>query len=724
MAIRRKQQVPEIVSGYEVFEGLISFVRPSTRATNLIKNPRMWDTSNYTAINSTEISYTHSEQYRGLFSLYCSASAGSYNAIAYEINLTGNQKYKFSVDFKAKANETVSLYVSSIPVGEPVLAEDEEEIVTEDEEEFSVEVGWDTSLVLHTKSFISTGDWQRLNFEFTPSTTDDYYVMVVAESDVDFYTDGWLLVKSDDMSGENETYFDGDTLSYTLLDDYFWSGERNESPSVRLRGSGASGREVFLSDLGFRVRGVAGLGMNPVSNIAVPINTGGGYYQNTIPNIRSISVVGSIIEQSRAEYMGIHRKLIDLFKSDRTPNKQPLLMRVYNHDNRNKTIVPILELKVVYQSGLEGQFVSDYGEIISLDFTEYDQFIIEEKDNAEEFVQSPTNASGIIALLYTGEVDNMNGGPTPSSDTTSIYSIVTSNEGDVYVGGDIESRNHIALYNGATWEDIGGGMVDPVQAVMEYEDYIFFAGDSGDIKYYSKEDETLSTPTSIPNDTIRALAWRNDTIFVAGDFTTPFAYLATYDLDADTWGELDSDHPNGIIRCLLLSKDRTKLFLAGDFTQIGATSHNRIAYYDFEDEEFVVMGSGLGTSSEYVSDIIETWDGSIYACGDFSTTGDTSVRFVAKYSWQTGEWLPLTGQSFWETYSTHVSDLSSMAVTNEGVIYMAGHSSSSIARSLIFKYVGNGFISPTHISVSGLTVPIGYACLSPASDGGIYAGKG
>lgn len=733
--VDRKFKLPDIVSGYEIFEGLISFTRPSTYAVNLIKNPRMWSMTGYSGLGDTDVIQTHDEQYRGLFSLYCSGSTGVYNGVGYEIALAGDQKYKFSADVKGQSNQPVYFYLDVTGAQTPA-----------------------TATIIQTE--ILSGRWQRISWEFVPPVNGTYSVIIATDNDIPFHTDGWMLFSSNDVSGEPETYFDGDTESFTLSADFSWSGGRDTSYSVRRSGSGASGKEIFLSDLGFIVQGTVGLGKNPVNNIATALPTGGGYYQDTIPSIRQISLAGKVFDESRLGFMNVRRNLIDLFKPDRTPKKQPMLMRVYNLDSRKRVITPVLEAHVVYSSGLEGSYVSDYSEMMQLKFIQYDQNIIEEKDTAEEVLTSLVESEGVDYLRADGEIDDI---PLPSDEDLDVYiinAIEQSRTGEIYAGGKIldssaTSKRHIIRYDGSKWERIdegyGDSINDSVYAIKEFETkYIAIGGNdisSKPLKVYNRVSGSMTSyPTEDPNGAIYALEERSGTLFVGGNFTVPNGYLATYSIGEagaiviaeneniittesgdviiinDSWGEIDGNYPNGTVRCLLLSRDETKLFVGGDFTQVGSESHNRIVYYDFEDEEWVAMGSGLGDS---VYGIAEGLDGTIYACGKFTTiqSGAVYATYIARFKWQDTEWTPLENEYNWRSYASSTLDsINAVAVDKDGGLYLGGTRTTpttyaNLPKTSIFKYANQTIISPLHFLTGSVHA------LKAMPGGGIYIGS-
>jgi len=191
-----------------------------------------------------------------------------------------------------------------------------------------------------------------------------------------FYTDMWQL--------EDKPYvtlpFLGHAMQYSHDNydgAYSWWGTSYYSESVRTDRAYESGREVDLSELGFRLTGIVGLGINPINHVINDIASGGGVYSSTADGTRTFTLVGRIYGKDMQDILTKHRDLYELLRpKGRNIQDQPttLLFRIWDCEKKNWVGQPIY-IYCRYTSGLEGAIDSETSEDIAITFTSEDPYV-------------------------------------------------------------------------------------------------------------------------------------------------------------------------------------------------------------------------------------------------------------------------------------------------------------------------------------------------------------
>ncbi|MBL8875854.1 MAG: hypothetical protein JNM86_08675 [Phycisphaerae bacterium] len=182
--------------------------------------------------------------------------------------------------------------------------------------------------------------------------------------------------------------------------------------------------------------------------------------------------------------------------------------------------------------------------------------------------------------------------------------------GSFTTAGGVAAKN-IACWDGANWEQIGGGTNGFIVSVA-----------------------TLS----------------DGRLVIAGNFTlagnVPVAHIAIWDgVQWSGLGEGLSGTPAGPINFqvnALAADANGGVYAAGAFTTAGTTPVTNIAYWD--GTTWSALGSGLsgfGAGQPWVSDLLLLPSGELLASGAFSDAGGTAVKSIAK--WDGTSWSNIAG---------------------------------------------------------------------------------
>jgi hypothetical protein len=175
-----------------------------------------------------------------------------------------------------------------------------------------------------------------------------------------------------------------------------------------------------------------------------------------------------------------------------------------------------------------------------------------------------------------------------------VYALAVYN-GELYAAGEFNtagtiSANHIARWNGVTWDSVGYGL----------------------------------------GNTVYSLAVYNNELYAGGIFTN-----GIYKWNGTTWAMVGSGVPttssNGVFA---LDSCFGKLYVGGQFTTAGGISASNIASWDGTTWSTV----GLGTDQK-VNTLCQ-YNGQLYVGGYFSVAGGNSANHIA--SWNGSAWSSLT----------------------------------------------------------------------------------
>lgn len=371
-----KKMLPKVENGYELGAdryGYFSIIRPEERTINYIKNP-------------TFLSNAADEAYKFWGTSYALCDYG-YN---YD-NASGAIKDR---DFSmtgggAKISPTVNTlskctiyYDVTLPAG-TYTASAYYSGGADHEFQFRVTNTSGTTQYGETAANFGTGlnTFQRIYVTFTIPTqlTARIHLSEFADSLgrlSAFYTDMWQC--------EDNPYVTQPFFGWRKIHDhdiapgaYEWLGVPYYSESVRTDKAYESGRAIELSELGFKLTGIAGLGVNPINTVITPIASGGGIFDGSTDAPRTFTLIGRFYGSDLQDVLTKRRNLYELIRpSGRNTYDQPttLIFRIWDCAKKNWTGQPLL-IYCRYVSGLEGAIDSETSEDITITFTSEDPYI-------------------------------------------------------------------------------------------------------------------------------------------------------------------------------------------------------------------------------------------------------------------------------------------------------------------------------------------------------------
>lgn len=143
-----------------------------------------------------------------------------------------------------------------------------------------------------------------------------------------------------------------------------------------------------------------------------------------------------------------------------------------------------------------------------------------------------------------------------------------------------------------------------------------------------------------PNNLVRSFEMYNNELYAVGSFTNisgnTCMHVASWDGDINGWA------PAGIgVPGLLFDMEvhNSELFIAGGFNASAPNYSMNITKFD--GTNYSECGVGLGSTSEKVY-CLASYNGEIYAGGDFQYSGGTLVNGIAKWDGVSNEWSPVS----------------------------------------------------------------------------------
>lgn len=374
MAIKHK--LPKTEIGYELGEnryGYFSIIQPEERTINYVKNP-------------TFLSHAPDASYKALGYLYpdCDLGYSYVNASGSikdrDFSITGGGA-KITPD-DADQNECIIYYPITLAAGTYTASV---YYSGGADHEFQLRVTNTTRTVQYgeTASNFGTGlnSFQRIFVTFTVPTQMNLHIRFSELADSmgrlsPFYTDMWQCEDKPYMTQS----FIGQSKVHTHDDApgaYSWWGVPHYSESVRTERAYESGKIVDLSELGFKLTGVAGLGINPINTVVTPVASGGGVFEGSTDAPRTFTIIGRFYGEDLQDILTKRRNLYELIRpSGRNTYDQPttLLFRIWDCQKKNWTGQPLF-IYCRYISGLEGAMDSETSEDITITFTSEDPYI-------------------------------------------------------------------------------------------------------------------------------------------------------------------------------------------------------------------------------------------------------------------------------------------------------------------------------------------------------------
>jgi len=221
--------------------------------------------------------------------------------------------------------------------------------------------------------------------------------------------------------------------------------------------------------------------------------------------------------------------------------------------------------------------------------------------------------------------------------------------GELFVGGRFTtaggiSANHVARWNGRTWQAVGSGITgDP------FYNLFCFAEFDGDL-IAGGQFEAAGGPNNIArwdgaawhqvgsgtNYPVEALSIYDGELIAGGIFTSaggvPVNRIARW--NGSAWDSLGSGLTGGLWGVIDLTIYDGLLIAGGNFSAAGGVAANAIARWD--GSSWDSLGSGM---IDGVVNALAVYDGELIAGGSFTSAGGTPANYIAR--WNGSTWQPL-----------------------------------------------------------------------------------
>lgn len=703
--------IPEPQGGYVLNpqKGWFSVIVPYQR-TNLITNGSFeTNTTSWTAVGGS-IARSTTDQYHGAYSLAITPSGGTNSDGAFfgTVSLTSGTTYAFSLKIKATANRKYTLSIATTGGSD-----------------------------LTASTFVATGRWQWVwgFWTETSSTTRRLYIRKAAhDSAAVFYIDGVQIEACGSEGTFVTTYIDGDQrplIPGQTPAPFSWNGTPHASTSTRLATTRAGGRVVNLDEYRYRVTGLLGLGMTPITNIATPQGVAdGAAFQTAIARSRAITINGLFDAWSLSDMQRRQSSLYDAIGVDSVLPRQPLVIHYQGYDCLRPTS-DIGRIVASYERGLEGQLTTLERETAPITFTQWLPGITADDDGVALNVQtSVANANRIIQRSAAGLWAAMGTGAN-----SLVYAIAVGLDGKIYAGGGftamggVANTSGIAYWDGSAWNAVGTGVTggNTVTALAVGPDGVIYAGGNftqmGGVanttriaKWNGSAWSALSTGA---DNTVWSLVFGNDgTLYAGGAFAniggSAIANIAKW--NGSAWSAL-----SGAVSatCYALARDAGgNIYAGGAFTSIGATTTNGVAKWN--GTSWSAMGTGVNTAGgETVRALAVAPNGFVYAGGTFVQIGGATATFYIGY-WDGSSWQALAG--VYPNLNVHALYFDASGVlwiggefTGVGTMLVGG----LLTSTGLVRYVGGTYLN------ADVTLPAGVVAvyeIGGTRDGRIFVG--
>ena len=504
--------------------------------------------------------------------------------------------------------------------------------------------------------------WSRLWVTGFSTGSNDLRLYVETDEQVasarTFYVDGAQMERHPYPT----TYCDGDQPGCR------WNGVAHNGTSQRDQFTRAGGRWVQLSgeereaqDLYMTVAG--GLGAAPIFQNVQPFSLApGSYLQSTrlTPRVITLTFHAKHHVNDRSEPVSLaalhqlRQLLIDVVKPDRTRLSEPVW---FEYDDG----LP-LYFQARYEGGLEGdwdmrnQFVNSF----PLRLLAASPLMVE--DSQEVAVLDFQDQARVIEVIgrINGTWNRMNYGIGGS-----VADLEIGTKGELFAGGTFGLVNFdgraispftvsqkVTYWDGEKWSPIGtgssaGAVVNDVAIAPNGDIYVTGAfttmggvAANNIAKWNGSVWSALGT--GLNSDGVHISIDARGNVYVGGQFTTAGGVTANYIArwDGSKWHGLGQfSGLNSDVNSITISPDGSYLYAGGSFSDQNSdpgSNLEKVTYYDVATDRFSAVGNGF---NDTVLEVILSPAGVLYACGDFTLSGTTTINYIGKF--EGGAWLPL-----------------------------------------------------------------------------------
>jgi hypothetical protein len=250
-----------------------------------------------------------------------------------------------------------------------------------------------------------------------------------------------------------------------------------------------------------------------------------------------------------------------------------------------------------------------------------------------------------------------------------VESIAIDSLNNVYVAGYFTSAggvpvNYIAKWNPntSTWSALGSGLgpsgIDIYSIAIDSLNNVYVGGQFtsaggvpvNNIAKWNPNTNIWSALTSGINFFVISIAIDSvDNVYVGGQFTTAGGVsaknIAKWNPNTSTWSALGTGTNTGAnINVKTIAIDSVNnVYIGGSFTSAGGVPANYIAKWNPNTSTWSALGSGLNTTDVFFGAFSIAIDSlnNVYVGGQFTSAGDVSANYIAKWNPNTSIWSAL-----------------------------------------------------------------------------------
>ncbi len=235
-----------------------------------------------------------------------------------------------------------------------------------------------------------------------------------------------------------------------------------------------------------------------------------------------------------------------------------------------------------------------------------------------------------------------------------VYDLAVMEEA-LFVAGDFATAGSETAANFAVWEPGAqiwisvGSTQTPIRALAADVDriYAMHVPPKGEIAVWDLATWTWSDLTPAQTGSVSyhaaALALLDGRLYVGGDFRRAGGEsargIAAFDLTAEAWSSLvpQNEQIDGAVLAVTALDER--VYVAGEFCQIGGTVASKIAGLDPDSSTWFELGTGLNDTALALAGL----NGRVYAGGRFTDAGGVVVGRIACWDTAAQSWSALAG---------------------------------------------------------------------------------
>lgn len=631
----------------------VSVIKPE-ESINLVADPEFLafasGIATYDAIGTLLTPVTN-RQRRGLYSCHVSSIASPGVGISYSPAYTtiGNEPYTFSADHFGHGQYLLAIVDRASQIPHKVLR------------------------------FVGKGFWQRVEITFLSASALAIDLQILTEGGLagaeytdGFYTDGWQWEKKPYAT----TFISGALAGFQTEspNPYGWIGPPHNSASFRRGTTRSGGHEVPLSDLGFHINEIEGLGMGEFEHqIQSYALDHGGILGCSRMVEREFSLSGVVCGvDGIVDLHCTRRNLSSAFSPLFGKIKQPVRLgyQLYECD---EPVSGSFYIDCVYDGGLEMTLNNPHTERIDIDLMAVDPFVYEAGASADSLNLPDTFLDATSPGIPTRGVDGGWSLTTPQNFAHVVRDLEVGPEGYMYALTGFGSNTFFQYFDGFEWHIL-----------------LNFAGVGNGL---------ASTP--------------DGGIYIVGDFSIVAPVVANsvmrYDVATGLFSNLDgttvtSNSSPFVTVAAAVYHPSGKLIIGGAFDAVtngsGALTANNVAAYNIATEVWENLGvtplEGLPDNTGCVFSLVVSGAGNIFAGGRFSANYPSigyTMENLAYFDIDINDrWRFVDDISYNQTYNQ--ATVYALRFAPNGFLYVGGRFNDTFANQYTSTY-GDTSVSGT-----------------------------